>query len=581
MSMKVPKAAILCGIFLLALVVYFFRLEATPFYDPPEGLHASIANEMLQKGDWITPHFNGVRYFDKPPLLYWLMAAGFWIEGPIEWTARFWSAIFACAIGVLTTWLGMKIGSPRLGLIAGIMVVANFGMFIFGRLVKPDMLFIFLILLAFTFFIHAYQTRSRWAVIACYGCLGATVIAKDFLGALGPFITFTLFFLLTRERDVAFWFPWKGVTLFLLIAFPWYLVMEWKNSGFLWYTVVDKHLLNMALQRVYPDEDVPLSAVEFLGVTFLFFLPWAFVAPLALFRFFRQHWESVENRVWLLLGLWSVTVIGFFTVIPFKLPHYGLPAFPFLALLVAKVWDDSLLRKPQALSYSMLLVPPLVGLVALTMVFGGFLPETLRISSDVLSAIDTSTRNSVVRGQNLSFIPSDQLKVLLNWVALAFFIGSSGLVVALWAKRPIFGLGILTSVVLVFLLVTVEGIPYFSESRSVRPIMDFLKEAGSSETLIFHEGPLENSGSLIFNMERPVKIVNGRQSNLAFGSTFPEAKDIFWSPDRVKEKWMEGGQVFLVSVKNPENSIVRDLPPTSVHLLLKAGDRWLYTNNQK
>ncbi len=579
--MKVPKAAILCGIFLLALVVYFFRLEVPLFIDPPEGLHASIANEMLQKGDWITPHFNGVRYFDKPPLLYWLMAAGFWIEGPAEWAARFWSAIFACAIGVLTAWLGMRIGSPRLGLIAGIVVIANFGMFVFGRLVKPDMLFIFLILLAFTFFIHAYQTRSRWAVIACYGCLGATVIAKDFLGALGPFITFILFFLLTRERDVGFWVPWKGVTLFLLIAFPWYLVMEWKNPGFLWYTVVDKHLLNMALQRVYPDEDVPLSALEFLGVTFLFFLPWAFVVPLAVFRFFRQHWQSVENRVWLLLGLWSVTVIGFFTVIPFKLPHYGLPAFPFLALLVAKVWDDGLLRKPQALSYPMLLVPSLVGFVALTTVFGGFLPETLRISSDVLSAIDLTARNSAVRGQTLSFIPVGQINVLLNWVALAFFIGSSGLVVAIWAKRPILGLGILTSVVLVFLLVTVEGIPYFSESRSVRPVVDFLREARSSETLIFHEGPLEKSGSLILNLERPVKIVNGHQSNLAFGSTFPEAEEIFWSPDRVKEIWLEPDKVFLVSVRNPENSIVQELPQTSVHLLLKAGDRWLYTNNQK
>jgi len=337
----------------------------------------------------------------------------------------------------------------------------------------------------------------------------------------------------------------------------------------------------MTLQRVYPDEDVPLSALEFLGVTFLFFLPWAFVVPLAVFRFFRQHWQSVESRIWLLLGLWSVTVIGFFTVIPFKLPHYGLPAFPFLALLVAKVWDDGLLRKPQALSYPMLLVPSLVGFVALTTVFGGFLPETLRISSDVLSAIDLTARNSAVRGQTLSFIPVGQLELLLEWVALAFFIGSSGLVVAIWAKRPILGLGILTSVVLVFLLVTVEGIPYFSESRSVRPVVDFLKEARSSETLIFHEGPLEKSGSLILNLERPVKIVNGHQSNLAFGSTFPEAEEIFWSPDRVKEIWLEPDKIFLVSVKNPENSIVQELPQTSVHLLLKAGDRWLYTNNQK
>lgn len=578
--METQKSILLGGVFLFALLVYFIQLDTPLLIDPPEGLHASIANEMLQNGDWITPHFNGVRYFDKPPLLYWFLAAGFWVDGPTEWASRFWSAIFACATGVLVAWLGMKIGTPRLGVIAGIVAMANFGFFVFGRLVKPDMLFIFLILLAFVFFIHAYQTHSRWAVICCYGCLGATVIAKDFLGALGPFLVIILFFIFTRQRDITFWIPWKGVALFLAIALPWYLVMEWKNPGFLWYTVVDKHLLNMTLQRVYPDEDVPLSTFEFLGITFFFFLPWSFVVPMAISKFFRQSWQSVENRIWLLLALWSVGVIGFFAIIPFKLPHYGLPAFPFLALIVAKVWDDSLLKKSQALSYSMLFIPPLVVLGVLIALFGDILPEKLRISSNILSVLDLNARNSAVQGQALSF-PLGQISMLLNWTALLFFIGICGLVVAIWVNRPVFGFGILTSVFLVFLFVTAESTSYFSETRTTKPIIDFFREVDDSGIFIFHEGPLEKSGSLIMNMERPVRIVNGYQSNLAFGATFPEAKSIFWQVSRFKEKWIGLDQVFLVSVMNPEKSVIGGLPQKSVHLILKAGDRWLYSNHQR
>ena len=567
------------GVGLVAAALYFVRLGQAPFVDPPEGLHATIAREMGLTGSWITPHFNGVRYFDKPPLLHWLIAAAFWLGGASEWAARFWSALSAVATALLTAWLGARVGSERLGLIAGLVVVANLEVFLFGRLVKPDLIFVFLILLAFTGFLIAYQAANRWALLACYAALGAAVLAKDLLGALGPLTLFALFFFLTRERRlVAQWLPWTGLALFALIATPWYLAMEWKTPGFLWYTVVDQHFLTLTRQRVFPDEDIPLTAAEFLGVTAIGFFPWSLVLPWALVRAFRHPWQSLEARIWLLLGLWSVMVLGFFTVSPFKLPHYGLPAFPAMALLVAKVWDDALEGKPNAPSPRTLLVLPLVvlaGLAALCYVAwrGG-----VTLPSGTLSLADLSSRNLEARGQGAPFIPYDQLRPLLGRLALIFGLGSVGVGVAVWRQLPRFGLGMLLGVMVAFLPVTIEGLTLFSTSRSVLPIASFIKQAADPQDLVVHEGALENSGSLVLAMGRSIKIVNGRESNLAFGGTFPDAREIFWEADRLKAAWKGSGRVFLVSTVKPERSVVQNLPKGSVHLLLKSGGRWLYSN---
>ena len=197
-----PGRGVLWGVTLVAAALFFVGLGQAPFVDPSEGMHAEIAREMARLGDWVTPHFNQIRYFDKPPLLYWLMAAGFGLVGPSEWAARFWSALAAFGAVVLTARLGTILGSARLGLVAGLVLAANLEFFLFARYVRPDLIFVFLILLGFTGFILAYRGAGRWALLLCYGALSLAVLAKDILGALGPFAIIALFFFLTRERQV-------------------------------------------------------------------------------------------------------------------------------------------------------------------------------------------------------------------------------------------------------------------------------------------------------------------------------------------------------------------------------------------
>jgi 4-amino-4-deoxy-L-arabinose transferase-like glycosyltransferase len=572
-------AKVLLGVAAVAVALFFLRLGGAPFLDPPEGIHAEIAWEMLRHGDWITPHLAGVPYFDKPPLLYWLMASSFAILGPTEWAARIWSALPAVAVAVLTARLGMLLGSARVGLLAGLMVAANLEVFLFGRMVKPDLLFVSLILLAIIAFARAYLGAGRRALWVFYGALGLAALAKDVLGVLGPLIAVALFFYLTRESDAwPRWVPWRGVALLLVVAVPWYALVEFRNRGFLWYTIVDNHVLAIARQRVFPDEDVPLSALEFVAVTAAGFFPWALALPWALWRVFRRPWDTAAARVWLLLGLWTVGVIGFFTLSPFKLPHYALPAFPAMALLVAKLWDEGIEGESDAPSLRWLLWPPLVGLAVIAVASVLTWRGVLALPSEAVSVADMASRNMAAQGQQASLDFLSQFRPLIGGMALVSGLGAAGIALSLWRRHPALGVGALLAAMLAFLPISVEGLTVFAKGRSVRPIAEAVRIRIAPGDVVAHEGAIENSASALLILDRPVKIVNGLQSNLSFGSTFQAARETFWDGRALAEAWRRPQRVFLITGVRPAKSVVKDFPPDQTHLLRAAGGRWLYSN---
>jgi len=563
----------------IAAALYLGGLGAAPFVDPPEGFHVAVARAMVEGGDWITPRLNGVRYFDKPPLLYWLMAGAFRVAGPAPFTARFWPALAAVGCAAVTARLGVLLGGPRVGLLAGLMVVANLGMFLFGRIVKPDTAFILCITLAYAGFAAAWLGRGgRRGLVLFYGALGLATLTKDVLGAVGPLVAVAVFLRVTRERPVAPWWPAWGVGLFAAVAVPWYVAVEASNPGFLWYTVVDNHLLNFVRQRVFPDEDVPLTALEFVAVTAGAFLPWSLAAPWAVARALRRPWATAVDRLWVLLAVWALLVIGFFTVSPFKLPHYGLPAFPALALLVARTWDDAIALRPDRVGARTLLVPVAALFAVVALAFAAARLGALPVPREVLTAVDVTTRNLAAHGQPATTGGPDVFGRVLTLSATIF--GAAALLVAAAARRRAAEPGLIVALgaVLAFLPVAGTGMAQFARLRSAEPIARALAERVGPADAVVHEGALENSASVLLALRRPVHVVHGLVSNLAFGATFPDAADAFWTPEQVRRAWSGPGRTFLVSVVRPDASVVQSLPPESVHLLTEAAGRRLYSN---
>ena len=129
------------GVALVAVGLYLVGLGTAPFLDPPEGFHAAIAHDMASTRDWITPRIDGVRYVDQPPLFYWVVSTAFGAAGATPFAARLWPALAAVGCAALTARLGVALGGPRLGLLAGLMVAANLGVFVYGRTARPELLF--------------------------------------------------------------------------------------------------------------------------------------------------------------------------------------------------------------------------------------------------------------------------------------------------------------------------------------------------------------------------------------------------------------------------------------------------------
>lgn len=550
------------GVAVVALGLYLTGLGPAPLLDPPEGLHVEVAREMDARRDWVTPRVDGVRYFDQPPLLYWLISASFAALGPAPFAARLWSALAAVGVAAVTARLGVVLGGARVGLLAGLMVAANLGLFVDGRIVKPDLVFILWLTLAFAGFTLAYRGGGRRGLALFYASLGLAAVTKDLLGALGPLVVIGLFFWLTRERPLAPWVPWWGVLLAAAIALPWYLAVETGSRGFLWYTLVDGHALSFARQRVFPDEDASLSSVEFLLVTLLAFLPWAAALPWALARAFRRPWEDATARLWLLFALWGVLVIGFFAASPFKLAHYGLPAFPALALLVARAWDETIEGLPGSAPPRALLTPLLVLFVLLAGAFAAVWAGALPVPARALAADDLA-----------AWMP------LAGRGAVLFALASAALAVAVRRGAPALGVGVALAATIAFLsVVAAEGMTQYVRAHAARPVAAALAERARPGDLLVHEGAIENSASALARLPGPVHVVNGLRSSLAFGSTFPEARDTFWGTARLQAAWAAPGRHFLLSTVPPGLSVVHSLPPGSVRLLTESGGRRLYSN---
>jgi 4-amino-4-deoxy-L-arabinose transferase-like glycosyltransferase len=537
-------------------------------------MHAEIAREVLLTGDWTTLHLNGVRYFDKPPLLYWLTALSLTAWGPTEWAARLGPALGALAALGGTALLGARLLSPRAGVVAGLALLTSAGFFAYGRYLRPETLFVAAIQWGFALLLLGSGKSRRLAALGGCAALGIAALVKDPLGALGPLAAVSLALAVAgRFRPVSTWLPWGGVALLLALGGAWYLVVEFKNPGFLWYTVVDNHFLNIARARYFPDEDVPLSGVEFLGVAGLGAFPWVLPAALTVAGLIRRRgWREPGEAPWVALAVWAVGVYTLFALAPFKLPHYGLPAYPALALLAARWWDEGRAVRP-------VLALHLVAFVAIAVgsgwVYGG---DGQGFMAWVFGATDVYTRKELALGQAAPFPLWDDLRGLIGGTALAFGAGSVGLLVAIVRGARGAGLGIILVTLLVWLPLVGSAVSLVAASRSVRPIAAEVSRRAGPEDLLVHEGPIENSGALEFYTGRRPAILDGRVSVLGFGATFPEAGGTFWERPRLAEAWRSPRRVFLLTTRAPAKSVVADLLASEVHQVAAGGGRWLYSN---
>jgi len=236
---------------LLVIVLLFglimgLGLEAYPLGNPDEGRYAEIPREMVATGDYVTPRLNGVNYFEKPPLVYWCVAACYQAFGPHEWAMRLTPVCFAM-FGVVFAYItGRKLYGQAAGQASAAVLGTSLLYVALARILLLDMAVAVLISATLFFFILAMQEppgqRRRWLFYGLYTCAALATLTKGLIGFLlpGAVMFFWLVLCVQWKRLRPFYLP-TGALLFLAIAAPWHLLAASRNPTWAHFYFVREH----------------------------------------------------------------------------------------------------------------------------------------------------------------------------------------------------------------------------------------------------------------------------------------------------------------------------------------------------
>jgi 4-amino-4-deoxy-L-arabinose transferase-like glycosyltransferase len=316
------------ALLLLAFLTFFLGLGRPAIGDTDEGFYAEAAREMVESGDWLTPHFNYADRWQKPVLYYWLTAATYLVTGPLEWSARFWSALSGVGLVLLTVAIARQNGRRDAStLIAGSIVATCYGYFFIARQALPDLPLTFFMTLT----IWAALER-RWALAGVAAGLG--FLTKGPVALVIPAIVVVPIWWHERTKPrTADLVVAAGAAA--IVAFPWYAAMTMTHgTAYLQSFFVGDNLERFATSRF----NGPRFILYYLPIVIGGVLPWSmFLLVLPWRRGIdvvrrRQHLTAGE---WRLLA-WTLAPLIFYTLSIGKQPRYVLPVLPPLAVLLAQ-----------------------------------------------------------------------------------------------------------------------------------------------------------------------------------------------------------------------------------------------------
>jgi 4-amino-4-deoxy-L-arabinose transferase-like glycosyltransferase len=324
--LSVGNAAAGVLVFTATAVLFFFHLGAYGLWEPDEARYAEIAREMLASGNFIVPHLNYVPYIEKPPLLYWLTALSMKLWGVNEFGARFPTAA-AALIGVLATYIFVRRAFDSRRAIMAAAILATSALYaVMAQVLTTDMLLTAIMTVATSAFFLQWREGGRWWWVF-YVAMGLAVLTKGPVGAVIPIGVGVIFLWYEGELSGSFrrFHTVSGLLATAALTLPWFIAVTIREPGFFQFYIVGEHFRRF-LQPGYSHHE---AFYYYLPVIAGGFLPWSLIA---LFVPWRSLEPSSARRFCLIV---TATILVLFSVASAKLVPYVLPAFPFMAALVA------------------------------------------------------------------------------------------------------------------------------------------------------------------------------------------------------------------------------------------------------
>jgi 4-amino-4-deoxy-L-arabinose transferase-like glycosyltransferase len=353
-------------------VCYFGHLGAIGFVGPDEPRYAWIARDMAETGDWVTPRLYGKPWFEKPPLLYWGAALCFKLFGVSEAAARLPSAISALLATLALAWLALRLYGAETARWLLLLLPTTVGMIGFSHAAATDMPFSAMLTIAMVCAAvilgltrnenTPILPRTPWLALLLFGFfLGLAVLAKGPAAIIlsGGAVFFWALFT-KRWRDAFRLLHPAAIVSFCLTALPWYILCARRNPDFFRIFIIEHNF-----KRYLTPEFQHIQPFWFYGpIILIAILPWSVILLRvgydAVLSFRQSRWKESNS---LLLGLWAVFPLAFFSFSQSKLPGYILPVLPPLSALAVQSLVSTFQRTLAAarwlgIAVAMLLVVP-------------------------------------------------------------------------------------------------------------------------------------------------------------------------------------------------------------------------------
>ena len=565
---------------LVALVVFGGCAISPPsLMDDVDAVQAQIARNMLDSGDWVTARLNGVAYLEKAPLKYWMIAASFAVFGVHDWAARIpivLSTVFLCW---LTARMGAWAFSPRAGLYAGLAMATSVGLFLFTRILIPDVALTAAVALSMWAFLRSMEEEgSAWPVVF-WASQGAGFLLKGLIAVVFPVAAVVVYFTVTRTwREWRRLRPFGGAALSIAIAVPWVTLATLRNPpyfdftmrpapgeyhGFFWFFFLNEHLfrfLNMRHPRDY--NTVPRALFWLFHLLWLF--PWSAFFP-AVFRAAPVTGRAARMRT--LALCWTGFLLIFFTFSTTQ-EYYSMPCYPALALLTGKALDDGgpWIRRGAVAAGSIAGLAAAAVLGILWMVRGKATPGD--ISTALTSNPDAYTL-SLGHMSDLTLDAFAYLRLPLAVAAVAVLVGAAGV----WRNRAV---PAFTAMMVLFFHAARLAMVSFDPYLASRELAGALRAAPPGENVF--DNQYYTFSSVFFYANARGWLRNGRVNNLEYGSYAPGAPDVFLDDTAFAARWKSSRLHYLV-IEGPGVAGVEKLVgKESLRLVKASGGKFLFAN---
>lgn len=522
---RTHRAALAVLIATLSLV-YFTGLGGWGLIEPDEGRYSEIPREMLASNDWVTPRLNGVKYFEKPVMYYWMVASSFKALGEGELAARVPCAASAL-VGALATYaMGASLG-PTSAFLGAFITGTGFLWFALSQITLTDMALGAFMTLSLVCLFKGL-TGSRPMLWLGYAFLGLSVLTKGLIGIVLPGGIFLAWILLTRRT----WLMIKGISpvgilLFLGITAPWFYKVIRANEDFAWFFFVHEHFLRYA--TMVSNRYQPWWF--FLAILPVALLPWTgtvlqgLLSSLGELKHLRREISlrrdpqdpASEAEEALFLILWALFIIAFFSASKSKLIPYIVPAMPPLGLMggifMARCLEE---RRYGTLFPGFAVTALLMGLLGLGLI--------------------------LYPAHQDRFDPATIKGVAITAGATSIVAGLLPMIVALLRRRPAL---ISTICALAFLMSMKQVFPVVAQARSPKELARMAAEhlTGASNLIIYKD----YDQGIPFYLKRQVVLVQegGDYGELSFGYR-AEKPSWFISPGELKSLWESSPAVMII-----------------------------------